>query len=380
MHNDVTAESLFDAAIADESEISRQVSFIRNSGIFDFSNLVPYGLIVLNRHRQAVFINRAALTMAGNPPQELVLGKRPGSIYGCIHATRERKECGTTAFCSECGSANAIKSALKGIEAHGDCRMLCDKGQGTEALDLSVTAAPFHADNGDLFTVFSLQDVSGDKRKQALERVFFHDVLNLAGGLRGLLSHFVEQPGEISQDMMEVMSSACLQLQDEIMAQRDLAAAERGELLVRPRTVETLEQLEAVTHIYQKHGTAAGKHIEISEQAENVSISTDPVLLRRVLGNMTKNALEASSSGERITLDCQSTPEGITLSVHNPAVMPLKVKLQVFKRSFSTKGADRGLGTYSILLLSERYLNASVGFSSEIETGTSFWITFPTSE
>jgi len=43
--------------------------------------------------------------------------------------------------------------------------------------------------------------------------------------------------------------------------------------------------------------------------------------------------------------------------------------MQVFNRSFSIKGGDRGLGTYSIKLLSERYLNGEVGFTSEEGTG-----------
>ena len=45
--------------------------------------------------------------------------------------------------------------------------------------------------------------------------------------------------------------------------------------------------------------------------------------------------------------------------------MPRQVQLQIFKRSFSTKGAARGLGTYSMRLLSERYLKGVVSFTGE---------------
>ena len=50
--------------------------------------------------------------------------------------------------------------------------------------------------------------------------------------------------------------------------------------------------------------------------------------------------------------------------VNNPAVMPREVQLQVFKRSFSTKGSGRGIGTYSMRLLVSRYLGGSVDFES----------------
>lgn len=39
--------------------------------------------------------------------------------------------------------------------------------------------------------------------------------------------------------------------------------------------------------------------------------------------------------------------------------MPRTSQLQIFQRSFSTKGKGRGLGTYSIKLLTERYLKGT---------------------
>ncbi|MFA7348153.1 MAG: ATP-binding protein, partial [Desulfurivibrionaceae bacterium] len=52
--------------------------------------------------------------------------------------------------------------------------------------------------------------------------------------------------------------------------------------------------------------------------------------------------------------------------------MPENVQLQIFQRSFSTKGTGRGLGTYSIKLLGERYLKGRVSFTSTPEKGTTF--------
>ena len=58
--------------------------------------------------------------------------------------------------------------------------------------------------------------------------------------------------------------------------------------------------------------------------------------------------------------------------------MPEAVKLQVFRRSFSTKaGAGRGVGTYSARLLTERYLGGALRFRSEDGEGTTFVVTLP---
>jgi sensor histidine kinase regulating citrate/malate metabolism len=64
----------------------------------------------------------------------------------------------------------------------------------------------------------------------------------------------------------------------------------------------------------------------------------------------------------------------IYFSIKNPGLIPAEVQSQIFQRSFSTKGKGRGLGTYSIKLLTERYLNGSVGFTSSIERGTEFFV------
>ena len=51
--------------------------------------------------------------------------------------------------------------------------------------------------------------------------------------------------------------------------------------------------------------------------------------------------------------------------------------MQLFQRAFSTKGADRGVGTYGMRLLSERYLGGAVGFRSDLENGTEFRVSLP---
>jgi sensor histidine kinase regulating citrate/malate metabolism len=104
------------------------------------------------------------------------------------------------------------------------------------------------------------------------------------------------------------------------------------------------------------------------------------VLIRRVLGNMVKNALEAVREGDRVSLNCVESRGGPLFSVSNPGVMDKKVKNQIFMRHFSTKGADRGLGTYSIKLLGENYLQGKVWFESGAESGTTFYLWLPGAE
>jgi len=58
-------------------------------------------------------------------------------------------------------------------------------------------------------------------------------------------------------------------------------------------------------------------------------------------------------------------------------MMPEHVQRQVFNRSFSSKGVGRGLGTYSIRLLTEKYLKGRAWFTSNESEGTTFFIEIP---
>jgi sensor histidine kinase regulating citrate/malate metabolism len=53
------------------------------------------------------------------------------------------------------------------------------------------------------------------------------------------------------------------------------------------------------------------------------------------------------------------------------------IQLQLFQRSFSTKGAGRGIGTYSIKMFTEKHLGGQVRFDSFEPVGTIFQVMLP---
>ena len=180
-------------------------------------------------------------------------------------------------------------------------------------------------------------------------------------------------------DVATTLNAIAGRLIEEIETQRSLMAAEADELSVSPDDLRAKEVLEEVAVSYRRHRVAAEKHIEVAVGAENVEFRTDHALLLRVLSNLVKNALEASSAEDVVTLGSRTRDDHVEFWVHNPAVMPRDVQLQIFNRSFSTKGAGRGIGTYSIRLFVTRYLRGSVDFESTDEKGTTFTVSLPIS-
>jgi signal transduction histidine kinase len=339
-------------------------------------NSVLNCVFVLNAQRQIVFANRNALELAPGKTMGDLLGKRPGEALGCVHACVCESGCGTSEFCSQCGAVRAILSSLSGRQDLQECRMTRLINCEEDAMDLLVLATPL-THGHERYSLFSVADISHEKRRRVLERVFFHDVINLAGGADGLLEDLAAKASGSLRNDLELSHLAVHGLLEEVETQRDLTAAERDELPVHPAGVNSLDLLQQLAGIYSRHPAAGDRHITVAPFSTAGALVTDARLLGRVLGNLIKNALEACAVGETVTLGCEQTDKGVRFSVHNPACMPREVQLQVFNRSFSTKGEGRGLGTYGVKLLAEKYLKGRVSFTSLPEQGTTFFVALP---
>lgn len=337
-------------------------------------NALPNIFLVLNQQRQVVYANQRLLDLLGLPNQEAARGMRPGELLDCVHAFETDSGCGTTIFCRTCGAVRAILKSLEGHKALEECRVTQRSGQ---ALDLRISTTPLYVE-GEIFSLFIVEDISHEKRRQVLERLFYHDILNLSGIISGYAASLDQTSDQARVDRYKaILHRASFRLADVVKHQREIAEAESGELVLHPQEIHALNVLEGLTQFYQGYDIAQDRTMVIASHAQDVIFTTDPLLLERVIGNMVKNALEACQPGDTVTLRCYPGDQCAIFEVHNPTWMPTDVQLQLFQRSFSTKGAGRGLGTYSIKLFTERYLKGSVNFATSPEDGTTFRACYP---
>jgi hypothetical protein len=341
-------------------------------------NALPYIVLVLNKNRQLVFGNSALIGLIGVEGLEVILGSRPGEILNCVHSSETKGGCGTTESCRYCGAVKAIQNCMEtGLKTVEECRITAVEGDKNVSYDFEITASPFQFDE-EPYVILSMKDISSEKRRKVLERVFFHDIINTAGGLNGFLEFLqtANDPNEI-HEMIRIAGNLGDKLVDEILAQRQLLSAENGELVVDLRPTYTVKILEEVIPQMEHHQVARFKNLVLDEKSIEIEILTDQVLLKRVLVNLIKNALEASEKGQTVTVGCKGeSTDQIAFWVHNENEMPRQVQMQIFQRSFSTKGSTRGIGTYSIKLFTEFYLKGKVDFTSTAEKGTTFYLHF----
>jgi len=358
-----------------EEIVSRSESLdVDKLGLHALENL-PAPIMLLNHTRQIVFANRALREISKHDLERL-LGSRPGEAIGCENAELAEGGCGCSGPCSTCGAVLSILQGLQGDACTSDCRITRRHQDSIEALDLRVSVQPLVFEN-DPFVLVFLNDISAEKRRQSLEKIFFHDVMNVAGSIRGFTDILLDYDLSNPREVLEQLQSATQQMIDEVEAQRLLSQAESGELSTNREPLETASLLEQVVRLMQGHEVAEGKHLEIAPSSCREIILSDSTLLVRCLVNLCKNALEASAPGEIVTVESSCDEHVVRFKVQNEAVIPSNVQLQVFQRSFSTRGAGRGLGTYSVRLLVERYLAGKVSFSSDKTNGTCFTIVLP---
>jgi signal transduction histidine kinase len=358
------------------NELRRKVRVVANEPFLRQTlDAMPSMVAILSDTRQIVSANGTLLTVL-NATVCQTLGRRPGEAVGCIRAKEGPDGCGTAKHCMTCGAVNAIlESQDRREKVVRECRILINTPAGVAPLDVRVTATPL-AIGADRFIVVAIEDISQSNRLAVLQRIFFHDVLNTAGCIQGYAQFLADEMSD-NQDVCQRMIQLSDSLIEAIAAQRDLMHAEAGDLQPRPVAIRASQVLDEIRAQYQKHPLAEGRAIEV-RHAWDGSIVADRQILLRVLGNMVKNALEATSPKNTVSIDCREERDEVVFTVHNPEVMSEEVQLQIFQRSFSTKDQPgRGIGTHSIKLLGERYLAGRVGFDSQPSTGTTIWLAIP---
>jgi len=346
--------------------------------VSEIINALPYIAAVLNRERQVVYGNRKLLEAMGFEKFEEIIGLRTGELINCIHSGKTPGGCGTSEACRHCGAVNSIMECLNtGNKVSNDCRITAVVEEREVSYDFEITASPFWYQETE-FVVLSFKDISDEKRRMVLEKLFFHDILNTAGGLRGFIE-FIEETENPEESKQYIKTASRLSdiLIEEIQAHRQLLAAERGLLDADFKLVSINHLIEDAVSQISHHDVSHDIRLIIEGNQADVLLETDPVLLKRVLLNLIKNAVEASRPGQSVTIGNKTTKDELHLWVRNEMVMPADIQLQLFQRSFSTKGKSRGIGTYSIKLFTEQYLNGRVEFVSNELERTRFTICLP---
>ncbi len=339
---------------------------------------LPYVALVFSGDRKLIFANTKMLDYFDIHDIADIVDNKPGCAIRCVHSTEKPGGCGASDFCRHCGLSKIITSSFSSRHKFsGECRFSVVKGGSPAPMDVYVSCSPLKIEEQELMVV-SLQDISGEKRRQILERVFFEDILDSAGNLASFAEYI-----KLCEDMTQVRKNLDLfveisnTLVTQIKEQKDLIAAENGLLKVNYTLIESVPFMKTIAAQITRSAIFEERKIAFADDSVNFHFVSDPHIAANLLRNMMKNALEASVSGSTVICRTWFEDDEVLFSVHNDSLIPEDVKVHVFERSFSTKGDGHGFGTYAMKLFAEKYLGGKIFFSSLPEHGTTFQLSIP---
>ncbi len=349
-----------------------------NESSTPLADLDPNPLAILDQNRRTVYGNPAARELCRTLDGAQFEGRRIGEILHCIHSVAPQV-CGESPVCQFCGANNAILAGLEGRPRADECRITAHTPAGSASLEFAVQSRPV-VWKGQKAVFCALRDISNEKRRKVLEQTFFHDILNAARTVHSLSEVLVTMPEDPESELAKMLGQvrdSSGSLLSEIRGQQVLLAAETGDFSVARKPVVIADCIKDAVVLVSRLESAATKRIVPVYPAGAAMVWTDPILLGQVLTNLLKNALEATLSGREVRICGQVKSDRVEFSVWNEGLISNEARVQMFQRSFSTKGAGRGIGTYSLRLFVESYLGGKVSFTSSACDGTTFIVSLP---
>ncbi|MBN2736593.1 MAG: HAMP domain-containing histidine kinase [Spirochaetales bacterium] len=355
-----------------QSEIEKLSRVIENNPIVKIilTSIAGY-VLILDRNRQILAANKKLISTLQKHSPSSILGQRLGELFLCVHSRESETGCGTSSACQDCGALMAMVAAQTSHQIQeGECFITSKGPDGLFAKEYALKATPLQIESEKLL-VFVVYDISDQKWRNNLERIFLHDMNNTLSALSSW-GQMLENTGDT--ECVEKISVLVKNLINTVESQQILVLAENNDLKITLKQMDIKYIFSTMEGLVKVLPGFSFQDLKVKIE-HNIMIQTDPLLIFRILSNMLINAFEATPHGQSITLEFRLYQGCPRFSVHNPGVIPEAVAKRVFNRSYSTKGQrGRGWGTYSIKLLGEKFLKGTVAFTSTIEKGTEFFL------
>jgi nitrogen fixation/metabolism regulation signal transduction histidine kinase len=120
---------------------------------------IPLPIFVVDEDVRIFWSNRSAAPLLNMEP-DLVLLRRCGEVFRCLHALESTAGCGRTEFCKDCPIRNSVQQSIEGqtvVRKKNKMKMM-GKDRVVE-INLLVTTAPF-AYQDESLVLLIMEDIS----------------------------------------------------------------------------------------------------------------------------------------------------------------------------------------------------------------------------
>jgi signal transduction histidine kinase/PAS domain-containing protein len=145
---------------------------------------------------------------------------------------------------------------------------------------------------------------------------------------------------------------------------------------LNPCTEETnVEQM--IQELLTRNGVPESVQTEATIESEARIVTADSAYMKRILGNLVSNAVQAMPKGGKLTVQAHREASAVVITVKDTGVgVPEDARDKLFTPLFTTKSKGQGFGLAVVKRLTEA-LGGTVTFESQEGKGTRFTIRLP---
>jgi len=351
---DITARRRMEAALRESEERFRLLV-----------ESAPDAIFVLSNGRFA-YVNAALLRLCGAAAAADILGRSALDFVAadCRAQMRELM-----------GRLREEDRAVPAVELRG---LRLDGG----IIDVEASAVPL-AYGGEPGALVYVRDISERKRLETLredmERISRHDLKTPLNAVINLPLLLMEDhnlnPEQVTR--LRMIHDAGLRMLEQIDRSLTLHRIETGGYILEPRPVDLTALVLQVAGDLDALTAALGVRLLVETWPRPVVASGDALLCRTMLGNLMKNAVEASPRGGEVLVGLKAVGGRAVVFVRNAGVVPREQRAEFFaKHPGSAKPGGAGLGTDSARLSAEAQ-HGDIGLESAEMEGTTITVRLP---
>jgi PAS domain S-box-containing protein len=233
---------------------------------------------------------------------------------------------------------------------------------------------------GDHLGLISRNITNRKRLEEKLRRAEQFDTVNRLGAtvahdLRSPLSAIsnavwvAKKKPEMTSKMLDIITSS---VDRSIRMIEEFRAGTRDVQVVKRNTDLSILVKNAVDEVHVPESIIV--RLEVPERFE---ADLDPDVFHRVLDNLVRNAVEAMSSGGRLTVSANRVDNQVVVRVADTGAGILEEDAtKLFEPLFTTKKKGLGLGLYFVRRAVEAH-NGTISFLSKLGEGTTFTINLP---
>lgn len=210
-----------------------------------------------------------------------------------------------------------------------------------------------------------------ESQREEMERMMRHDLKTPLSGVIGIPQILIEDENLTSEqrEYLNMIMDSGRRMLDLINLTLAMTKIEQGNYEIIPRPFNLLRTLEQV--LSDLSAVVPGKKIIVDshltgsweKETKEIHIKGDELLTYFMLGNLIKNAIEASPREEHVKIVIRQE-EAIIIEIKNFGAVSAGIRDRFFEKHVTTgKKGGTGLGTYSARLMAE-----AMGYRIRMET------------